>query len=191
MSRGPGRRALRRGLLLALEPAAFDALIERAVNTGEVQLDGPRLRRPGFAPSLVGEDLAAWTTLLGRLAAAGLGAPEPRELTEGLTRGEALLNLCFEEGRVETLEGRPTDKAALDTLIAQVRQVLAEEGQLTPARFRAGRALSKTRDPALGVARRPAGHPPRGGGPCALRGLSEARTPPEPVISWAGPPLGG
>ena len=143
LSRGPGRRALRRGLLLALEPSAFDVLIERAVASGDVRLDGPRLQRPGFAPSLVGEDLAAWTTLLGRLSAAGLGALEPRELTEGLPRGEALLNLCFEEGRVETLDGRPTDKAALDGLVAQVRQVLTDEGQLTPARFKELTGLSR------------------------------------------------
>ena len=143
LSRGPGRRALRRGLLLALEPSAFDALIERAVHSGAVQLDGPRLRRPGFAPSLVGEDLAAWTTLLARLGAAGLAALEARELAEGLPRGEALLNLCFEEGRVETLDGRPTDRAALDALIAQVRQVLTEEGQLTPARFKELTGLSR------------------------------------------------
>lgn len=143
LSRGPSRRALRRGLLLALEPATFDALVERAVAAGEVLLDGPRLQRPGFAPRLTGEELTAWNTLLARLSAAGLASVEARELTEGLPRGEALLNLCFEEGRVETLDGRPTDKAALDALAAQVRQVLAEEGQLTPTRFKELTGLSR------------------------------------------------
>ena len=44
---------------------------------------------------------------------------------------------------METLDGRPTDRAALDSLVAQVRQVLAEEGQLTPARFKELTGLSR------------------------------------------------
>lgn len=143
LSSGAGRRELRRGPLAALEPAAFDALIERAHKAGRLEIDGPRLRAAGWRVQLSPALAQAQERLHQRLAEAGLAALETAELLEGLPEGEALLVLAQEAGAVEKVGGRHTARAALEQLTRTVREELAARGELSPGRFKELTGLSR------------------------------------------------
>ncbi|MCB9763981.1 MAG: selenocysteine-specific translation elongation factor [Alphaproteobacteria bacterium] len=136
LSWGPNRRALLRGVLTPLESAAFDALLGGLMEAGHIALDGPRVRRAGWQPVL--DDAAAQTRdlILERLEAAGLAALSTAELLAGCVDGDALLALLQESGTAVRIGGRYHPRAALDDMVARVQAALAEEGELTPGKFK-------------------------------------------------------
>ncbi len=132
---GAGRRSLRRGRLEALSPAAFDALVGRLTELARVEVEGPRLRRPDWQVRLDSTQQAAFDALLEQLTASRWEGLKAQEI-EGVTPLDELLNLAQEWGRVEKAGPRFYASAALEELVAGVRQVLADDGELSPGRFK-------------------------------------------------------
>jgi selenocysteine-specific elongation factor len=132
---GAGRRSLRRARLEALSPGAFDALVARLTEAGEVEIEGPRLRRVGWQVRLDSTQQSGLDSLVAQLAASRWEGLKAQEI-EGVEQLEELLALAQEWGQVDKAGPRFYASSALAELVAGVRGVLAQEGELSPGRFK-------------------------------------------------------
>lgn len=137
LSTGIGRRELRRGRLAGLDAAAFDGLITRLEQAGELVVEGPRVRRPDWSVALSPAQADAASGLLARLAQARLDTPAHKDVLEGgLAGGEPLLALLLERGQIHRIGGRLYAAGPIAQLADDVRALLAREGELTPQAFK-------------------------------------------------------
>ena len=143
LASGAGRRVLHRGRLAALDGAAYAALLDRAAAAGQIAIDGPRIRLPGWAVRLSPGQRRAEAALRQRLSEAGLEALPSAEAVEGLADGEALVALLVERGEIVRLGARLLLGARTEQLIADVRALLAERGRMTPGDFKELTGLSR------------------------------------------------
>jgi len=126
---GAPRRSLKRSRLQALDNAAFDALLER---TPGIVLEGPRVRLDGFGVRLTPKQEEEREALVAFFHGRGW---EPTKF-EDLASERSLVEWLMDTGVLTKVAGRLYLQETLNALIEEVRVVLAEEGELSPARFK-------------------------------------------------------
>jgi selenocysteine-specific elongation factor len=140
LAAGPPRRELRRGTLAHLGERVFDGLIARLVEQGELELEGPRLRRRAFTVQLSAAQQDAWADALRRCQAAGLEGVHHLELSR---EDAALTHLLQERAAV----GRVGDRLVLSSLLAALRvdvqRWLDANGTMNPGDFKELTGLSR------------------------------------------------
>ena len=136
LSLGAPRRSLRRGRLEALDNAAFDALLE---SIGGLVLEGPRVRRVGFQVELSAEQRGKLERILRFFEEQGW---EPVAFKE-LEFEPALIEWLMDTAVLAKVAGRLYLQKTLDALVVQVEQALAQEGELSPSRFKELTGLSR------------------------------------------------
>ena len=138
---GVERDRLRRLTWPALERPAFDVLLDKALNAGEVTQHGAWLHLPGHRVQLAAADRELWALLAPQLAATPFNPPRVRELAQ---------TLAFPEERVrQTLKriARCGDvypvahdhyfsAAAVETLAASIARLCEHDGAALVARLR-------------------------------------------------------
>jgi selenocysteine-specific elongation factor len=130
---GAPRRELHGTALQALPERAFDALVARLAAAGRVELEGPRLRLPGFAVRLDGPTRAALDALEAELRAAGLELLRFQDLAD---RQPELVGLLMHGQRLVRLGDRAAHADALEAMKAAVVAHLQAQPRLTPADFK-------------------------------------------------------
>ena len=126
---GAPRRSLKRSWLQALDNAAFDALL---VRTQGIVLEGPRVRLDGFRVQLTPQQESEREKLLAFFHTRGW---EPTKF-EDVTSERSLIEWLMDTGVLTKVAGRLYLQETLDSLVGEVRAVLAREGELSPARFK-------------------------------------------------------
>jgi len=136
LSPGVPTRTLREGLHANEELA--DISIREMERDGQVEIQGPFVRRRGWVPSPSASDLEATNRLAHDICAGGREPPSVNELV--LRYGSAvpsLLNFLERQGRLVQVEAdRYYDRSAVDALIAKLRAGLAPGRVYAPAQLR-------------------------------------------------------
>jgi len=140
---GAGRRVLHRGRLAALDGAAFNALLERVAEEGRVVVEGPRVRLPDWEVRLGAAHQASVDALFAALRSADLDPPDARKVVEKLTDGDELVALLVTQGALVRMGPRVFLRERLDALIAAVRGLLGEKGEMSPGDFKELTGLSR------------------------------------------------
>jgi len=143
LSPGIPRRSLHKGLLLQLSISAFEALIEQMAETGEICMEGPRLRLPQWVVTLSPQDQSATEALLAQLKRAGLDPPQLSDIQFSSSDAEALVAFLVTDNRIYRIAGRLYSGEAIVRLKAEVKKLLAQEGELSPGRFKTLTGLSR------------------------------------------------
>lgn len=106
-----------------VDPAAVQAVLDHAVDTGMLEQIPGGLRAPGHEPRLTVAQQAARTALLGVLQQGGIETDPIRELAERFEADGDLLDALVREGQIVMLDGnsRAVTRAAFD----QAAQALA------------------------------------------------------------------
>ena len=137
---GPPRRELRRGTLAHLGERVFDGLVARLVDQGELELEGPRLRRRAFSVQLSAAQQVAWDDALRRCRAAGLEGVHHLELSR---EDAALTHLMQERSAVTRVGDRLVVCSLLDVLQVDVRRWLSANTTMNPGDFKELTGLSR------------------------------------------------
>jgi selenocysteine-specific elongation factor len=138
------RAQARRSCASELVDAALGGLSERGV----VQIDGPRVSLPGHEPRLTETEREARGEILRRIRMGGLQPPTVKDLGRalGIDRDllDDLLPLLQDEGRIVAIT--PEIHIACEereSLVARVRDLLADGGVAPPTRFKEALDLSR------------------------------------------------
>ncbi len=140
LSPGAPRRALLAGATAGLSARSFDALLDRMVAEGTLQVQGPAVRLATFAIVLTPEDEAQRAAMVAALDAAGL---EGLSFTEMIAGTGGMTQLILDQGAATRVADRVVATAKLEALEQQVRTFLSEHDQLTPADFKSMTGLSR------------------------------------------------
>jgi selenocysteine-specific elongation factor len=143
LATGVGRRELYQGRLALLGTPAFDALVRNLVSAERIVEEGPRLRTTSWQVALNPAQEAGREQLLAALEKEGLNPSDPAELTSTLPQAAAIVALLIERGEIRRVAGRLYHAARMQTLVAEVRELLAREGSMNPGRFKALTSLSR------------------------------------------------
>jgi selenocysteine-specific elongation factor len=143
LATGVGRRELYQGRLELLGTLAFDALVRNLVAMERVVEEGPRLRLATWQVALDPAQEAGREQLLSVLEKEGLSPSDPAELTLALPQAADLVALLIERGEINRIAGRLYHAQVLRLLVAEVRELLAQEGSMNPGRFKALTGLSR------------------------------------------------
>jgi selenocysteine-specific elongation factor len=115
-----------------------DIAIREMQNAGEIETQGPLIRRTGWAPSPSTRDVALSEQVAHDICASDREPPSVNELV--LRYGSsvpALLRLLERQGRIVQVEtDRYYDRGALDVLIARLRTTLVPGHVYVPAQLR-------------------------------------------------------
>jgi selenocysteine-specific elongation factor len=121
-------------------PTLIEHVVETLVRDGTAVMRRERIARADWSPTLTPEEEALRERIADVLADAGIAAPSIDELTAQLDSPPAvpqLLALLEDEGRVVRIEhDRYVDAAAVDAVVAAVRDHFAGREGLGPADFR-------------------------------------------------------
>lgn len=144
--RGLGRAELQ-GRLAHLDVRVFDALLDRLEAAGEIAVDGPWVRRAGFAVQLTQDQRAASLAIEAHVRAAGPEGVEEVALLEAVPgpHTAALVRVLEAEGvllRVPEL-GWVAQGTLAEVRAALVDWFAAHEAPLSPAAFRDRFGLSR------------------------------------------------
>ena len=137
---GAPRRDLRRGPLAHLDDRAFDALVALAAGQGELELEGPVLRRAGFTVRPTSAQQATLSALRDEVRAGGL---------DGVTAGPLLAReadafmLLVAQGALVRMGDRVVDAALLQPLLVQVQAWFDHHPAMSPAEFKDLSGLSR------------------------------------------------
>ena len=138
------RRSLHRGRLAALGAQAFDALLRRLQQAGQVEIDGPRLRKTGWKVQLSTEQQQTAKAILAKVRAAGLQAMALEALNaEAGEEGARVVAHLIEEQRLERIDTRVYDAEQLQDMIAKVRAHLEKPEEMAPTHFKEISGLSR------------------------------------------------
>ncbi len=138
------RRSLHRGRLAALGAQAFDALLRRLQQAGQVEIDGPRLRKTGWKVQLSTEQQQTAKAILAKVRAAGLQAMALEALNaEAGEEGARVVAHLIEEQRLERIDTRVYDAEQLQDMIAKVRAHLEKHEEMAPTHFKEISGLSR------------------------------------------------
>ena len=140
LSPGAPRRALLAGATAGLSARSFDALLDRMVDEGTLQVQGPAVRLATFAVVLTPEDEAQRAAMVAALDAAGL---EGLSFTEMIAGTGGMTQLILDQGAATRVADRVVATAKLEALEQQVRTFLSEHEQLSPADFKSMTGLSR------------------------------------------------
>ena len=144
MSPAVPRRSLHRGRLAALGAQAFDALLRRLQQAGQVEIDGPRLRKTGWKVQLSTEQQQTAKAILAKVRAAGLQAMALEALNaEAGEEGARVVAHLIEEQRLERIDTRVYDAEQLQDMIAKVRAHLEKHEEMAPTHFKEISGLSR------------------------------------------------
>lgn len=136
LSLGVPARTLREGLRVDEELA--DISIREMERAGEIESQGPLVRKTGWVPSPSERDVEASNHLVHDICA---GTQEPPSVGELVTRYgssvPALLRFLERQGRIVQVEtDRYYDRSALDAMIARLRAKLVPGQVYVPAQLR-------------------------------------------------------
>lgn len=137
---GAPRRELHGAELPQLSERAFDALVAGLAASGQVALEGPRLRLPDFQVTLDAGQRARTAAIEAELQAAGLEGPKAGEL---LAREPDLVFLLLEAGTAVRVGEHILHAAALTGLEAAVLAFFAGHEELSPVDFKELTGLSR------------------------------------------------
>jgi selenocysteine-specific elongation factor len=140
LSPGASKRGLHRPPLGHLAATAYDDLLARLVDDGQVEMSGPRIRLPGFRVQLDAAQARRSDALVSRVKAAGLEGPKAAEL---LQPEPELTLLLLDQGEIVRVRDHMLHRDALQGLRALVQGHLAEQGGLSPTDFKAITGLSR------------------------------------------------
>ncbi len=129
-------------------PELVDAALEGLSELGSVQIVGPRVSLPGHEPRLTQAEREAREEILRRIRTGGLQPPTVNDLGRALRIDRDLLDdllpLLQDEGRIVAI----TPEIHLgweerESLVARVRNLLADGGVAPPTRFKESLGLSR------------------------------------------------
>ena len=129
-------------------PQLIDAALERLAKRRAIHVEGPRVSLPGHEPRLTEAERDAREEILGRIRAGGLQPPTVNDLERALGIGRDLLDdllpLLQDEGLIVTItpEIHITSEVH-ESLVARVRDLLADGEVAPPARFKEALGLSR------------------------------------------------
>ena len=120
---------------LNVPPRLFNALVSKLVAEQALEDHGSSLAKTGHAIRLNAEQQAAASALLRKFAQQPYAPPTVKECQ--LEAGEELVDALIELGRLVPVSGEVVfRKEDYDSMVSQVRAVLAEKGQITLAEVR-------------------------------------------------------
>lgn len=146
LQRGAGRRELHKERLGHLSERTFDALVERLVAAGEVEVEGPMLRAAGFRVRLDPAQQKLRDAIRAHVVSAVAEGVKTKDLYELFPdpQAPALVHLLEGEGEFQPVAQLGwVSKPVLDTVIGQVRAYFETNEQLTPAAFKDLTGLSR------------------------------------------------
>ena len=143
LAHGIPRRSLRKSVFLELSPSAFDQLLHRAANKGELIEDGPRVRLPSWSVQLTTEETQEAQRLLQRLTSARWTPPPPSEIRPKCSDPDGLIAYLAEEAKLWKIAGLLYSADAISELKQSVLEILSKEGSLSPGRFKELTGLSR------------------------------------------------
>ena len=139
LSRGAGRRELRRGRLGHLAEPVFDGLVDRLATGGRLVVLGALVTAPGWAVSLSPARETLKAAVLATLIGCGLDGITPKDLSETHKDADlpAMLDLLEADQRVERMAGLGwMDRQALDGLHGVLHGWFAAHAAITPGEFK-------------------------------------------------------
>lgn len=137
---GAPRRDLRRGIFSRLPESLFVGLLSRLSDSGQLVLEGPRLRAASFSVRLTPQQQVQQDALELRIRTAGLEGPKTSEV---LQSSAELLHLLLEAGTVSRVGPYLMHRESLHNVRASVKDWLKEHGALLTADFKQMTALSR------------------------------------------------
>jgi selenocysteine-specific elongation factor len=139
ISRGPGRRELRRGRLGDVGEGVFDALVDRLAASGRVAIAGALVTVPGWQVRLTNGQEALRAAVLATIVGCRLDGITPKDLAEKHEDADlsAMLDLLEADGRVERIAGLGwMDRRALEGLHGTLRGWFASHPAITTGEFK-------------------------------------------------------
>lgn len=143
---GANRRELRRGRVGHLTERVFDALVERLVARGAVEVEGPLVRASGHRVGLSAAQQALLAALERTITESGPGGIEPKALHTAHPQPEVaqLVRLIEAKGTARQLPGLGwVAEASLEGLRGQLRAWFAANERLPPGDFKELTGLSR------------------------------------------------
>ncbi|MBN1335953.1 MAG: selenocysteine-specific translation elongation factor [Deltaproteobacteria bacterium] len=131
---GAHRKEIVSGPLKALDDRVLEALLAAMTASGEVEVEGGRLRLPGFALRLDPAQVAARSRMLEAAREAGLAMHTVQGLVAIGAHADAedLAYRLVDEGVLVRVGPFLGDRAAMDACVAEVRGWLARDGTFNP-----------------------------------------------------------
>lgn len=138
---GMPREQLRAEVLPGADPRVFGALLDHLAGEGRLEVDGDRVRRPGFRPQLDDRLQAAAASLLAHFREAGSAPPAPAAAAAALALTPDELRslvdmLVAQGGLVRVDEDLYLETSVYEGMVDAVRRLLAERGSATVAEIR-------------------------------------------------------
>jgi selenocysteine-specific elongation factor len=124
-----------------LSDRAFDALVAHLAESGELLLDGPRLKRAGFSVQLSPAHRAQQAAFEARARSAGLEGPR---LLDFQAISRELCHLLIEEGRLIRVADRLLHVDVHNALIQRIREHFARQPELSAQEFKELTGLSRS-----------------------------------------------
>ena len=143
LAHGIPRRSLRKSIFLELSPSAFDQLLQYAASESLLLEEGPRVRLPNWQVQLSPEETQEAKRLIETLSKARWSPPPPAELRPKCADPDGLIAYLAEEKKLWKIAGLLYSAEAIDALKTSVSTILAEEGSLSPGRFKELTGLSR------------------------------------------------
>ena len=143
LSVGIPRRSLHKGLLQELSNNAVDALIERLAQSGKLCIEGGLIRSPDWTVVLNNKDALAAKNLVKTLEQSPLDPPKLSDIEMVCSDLDALVALLVAQEKLNRIGGRLYAAGAIEELKNNVLELLKNEGEMTPARFKELTTLSR------------------------------------------------
>jgi selenocysteine-specific elongation factor len=143
LSVGIPRRSLQKGLLQELSNNAVDALIDRLAEDEKICVEGGLIRSPDWAVVLNEKDSLAAKSLVKLLEQSPLDPPSLSDIEVSCSDVDALMALLVAQEKLHRIGDRLYAADAINRLKTNVKDLLREEGEMSPARFKALTTLSR------------------------------------------------
>lgn len=143
LSVGIPRRSLQKGLLQELSNNAVDALIEHLAEDKKICIEGGLIRNPDWTVVLNAKDSLAAKQLVKRLEQSPLDPPKLSDIEVSCSDLDALVALLVAQEKLNRIGSRLYAADAINRLKTNVTDLLREEGEMSPARFKVLTTLSR------------------------------------------------